>query len=83
MKQLTNGSVTLKIVEHIILKNGWEYYVTDSAEGDCPRPEINFCLVMGFETEMGDVDMDEIEPYVISKTKNLSDLMPPPGWEWK
>jgi hypothetical protein len=72
---------TLKIKEHIILRNFWEYYVIDKPSLNLPE-DIEFCLVMGFETEMGDVYMPEIKPYVISKTKRLEDLAPVPGWEW-
>lgn len=69
----------LTVTEHIILKNFWEYYVLK--RGKEPN-RIRFCLVMGVETEMGDVDMEEIRPYVMTRTKDLSEVMPPPGWSW-
>lgn len=68
----------IKVTEHIILKNGWEYYVTtDRFDND-----TIMCLVMGFETELGDVYMPEIAPYIVSRTKDLTDLAPAQGWEW-
>jgi hypothetical protein len=69
---------TINVVEHIILRNGWEYYVTDEKFDD----DTIQCVVMGYETEIGDVYMPEIKPYIVSKTKNLNELAPCQGWEW-
>ena len=71
---------TLNIIEHIILKNFWEYYVVDNKGND---DDIKLCLVMGFETELGDVSMNEIKPYIISRTKNFDDVAPAPNWKWE
>ena len=70
---------TIKIREHIILSNWWEYYVIDGPKVD---KDILFCLVMGFETEMGDVYEPEILPYIRSRSKELELLAPAEGWEW-
>jgi hypothetical protein len=78
MRKLTNGSTTLNITEHIILKNFWEYYVTDDDTG-CEG--IFQALVMGDELELGDVSEDEIKPYIITRTKDLN-IMPAQGWRW-
>lgn len=80
MRTMTNqyGS-KLNVIEHIILKNGWEYYVTD----DKHDKDTIRCLVMGFETELGDVYMPEIKPYMVSRTRDLSDLAPASGWQWE
>ena len=69
------------VVEHIILKNMWEYYIlkTDLDEDD---DKYKTALVVGDYTEIGGVDLREIEPYVVSRTRSLDDLLPPPGWEW-
>ena len=68
------------IVEHIILQNMWEYYIlkTDDvwAEG------YEMALVVGDYTEIGQVYMPEIEPYITSRTSQLDDLRPAPHWEW-
>jgi hypothetical protein len=79
MRQLKSdyGSV-IKVVEHIILRNGWEYYVTDEPIED----GIAFALVYGDDTELGCVSLDEIKPYIVSRTKDLADLMPAPSWKW-
>ena len=80
MRQMTNddNSITLNVTEHIMVKNMWEYYVTD----DKCNEDIVRCLVMGFETELGDVSLSEIKPYVISRTKRLDEVMPASGWNW-
>ena len=77
MKNVKTGQV-LNITEHIIIKNLWEYYVTDDKFDD----DIVQCFVMGFENELGDVYMPEIEPYIISKTKKLNEIAPAHGFEW-
>lgn len=64
--------------QHLITRNFWEYYILDNYK----TRDIRFALVMGLETEMGDVSMSEIAPYVITKTSSLADVMPPSGWEW-
>lgn len=70
----------LKIVEHIIIKNFWEYFIIDRVYED---PDIKEAVVYGFETELGDVSMEEIKPYIRSRTTNLKNIMPAPGWAWK
>ena len=81
MRKMTNddGSITLNITQHIILKNLWEYYVTDQKFND----HIIECLVVGNFTEIGDVDMNEIKPYIISTADPFEDLLPAPGWKWQ
>ena len=80
MKEMTNndGTITLKIVEHIMTRNLWEYYVTTNKF----NKHIVQCLVMGDFTEIGDVDLDEIKPYIISRTTNFEDIAPASGWRW-
>jgi len=78
MRKMTDGNTVLIVVEHIILKNFWEYYVTSDQFSE----DIRVCLVMGAETELGDVSMEEIKPYVVSKTKDLNEIAPASGWNW-
>lgn len=80
MRQMMGRSTTrvLNITQHIILRNGWEYYVTD----DKHNKDTVRCLVMGFETELGDVYLPELQPYIMSRTTNLADIMPAEGYEW-
>lgn len=80
MRIMVNGEQRLNIVEHIILRNFWEYYVTDQKHTD--NENIKTCLVIGFETEIGDVYIPEIKPYIITRTKKLNEVMPAVGWNW-
>tara|TARA_R100000234_G_scaffold119282_1_gene101783 strand:- start:196 stop:453 length:258 start_codon:yes stop_codon:yes gene_type:complete len=74
-------SRTVMVREHIIIKNMWEYYVISIDEVD-EEDQVQYCYVMGFECEFGDVYIPEIEPYIISRTKNLDEVMPPTDFEW-
>jgi hypothetical protein len=68
---------TLKVEQHIILENFWEYYL------EAPdKNGIAFGFVMGLENELGFVSLDEIRPYVITRTSDLSELFPATGWNW-
>ena len=64
MRQMTKGNTVLKVVQYIILANGWEYYITEKPDKD----GIFFALVCGFETELGSVHIDEIKPYIMLRT---------------
>ncbi len=80
MRKLSNqNGTTIEVIEHIILRNFWEYYVTTDSYSD----DIKLCLVMGDFTELGDVSLDEIKPYIISRTKDLANVMPAEGWRWE
>ena len=72
---------SINVIEHIMLKNMWEYYFIEDAEDVNPEGYAT-ALVMGFETEVGSVYMPEIEPYIFSRTTCLQDIMPPAGWSW-
>lgn len=76
MKSKTGAQIN--VVEHIILKNGWEYYVTDDVFED----SIVKCLVLGFEIELGDVDLKELKGSILSRSTDLNELLPCPGWAW-
>ncbi len=77
MRKMTNGPDTLTVVEFIMTINMWEYYVTDQQQDG-----IALCLVHGFCTEIGDVDLEEIEPYITVRTKDLT-MQPAIGWKWE
>ena len=72
------GKTVINVKEHIIVRNFWEYYVTDKGY----NKDIRTCLVMGDETELGDVSLAEIAPYIRTRTSDLRELMPAVGWEW-
>jgi hypothetical protein len=80
MRQMQNKYGQLNITEHIITKNFWEYYITDETFGD--DGDIVQAVVMGFETEIGDISLAEIKPYIITRTRNLNEVMPADGWQW-
>jgi len=81
MRNMTNGrGVNVNVIEHIMLSNSWEYYILEEA-GDS-TDGIAFALVVGHETELGYVSMNEIEPYITSRTKCLDNIMPAPKWSW-
>jgi len=72
---------TINVVEHIITKNLWEFYIIDDPENVRPEGYVT-ALVMGHETEIGDVYLPEIEPYIISRTTQLNEVFPARGWSW-
>ena len=83
MRKMTKGNLKLDVVEHIILRNMWEYFVLADEAGDEPDSDIKYALVMGFEDEIGTVSMSEIKPHVISRTSNLDEIMPADGYQWE
>jgi len=84
MRRMVNGNIKLDVVEHIILRNMWEYYVlANEPDTHAPDPDIVYALVMGFNDEIGTVSLSEIKPHVISRTSNLDDIMPADGYEWE
>jgi len=78
MRKLTNGSQTVECFGWLMIRNLWEYYLLDNKVGE----DIRFALVYGDETEMGDISTDEVRPYLISSTVDLTDVAAPPGWSW-
>lgn len=78
MKHSKHG-YTINVVEHIILKNFWEYYITDDKYDD----DIVRALVMGDATELGDVSLSEIRPYLLTRTKDLDSILPAIGFTWE
>ena len=79
MRQMRDEhGTTVDVIEHIILGNYWEYYILEAADED----GIAFALVVGDYTEMGSVSMDEIAPYIVSRTTRLNEIMPAPNWSW-
>ena len=84
MRQMIKGDIVLDVVEHIILRNMWEYYiVADEPDTHAPDPDVAFALVMGDYTEMGSVYLPEIEPHVFSRTTHLDEIAPATGYQWR
>jgi hypothetical protein len=73
----TNSIVTVH--SFAMTRNMWEYFFLDPK----PNSAKNMCaIVYGNECEMGDVHIPEIEPHLMTVSRDLADLAPPPGWEW-
>jgi len=75
-----NYSSRFEVYQHIILRNGWEYYLEEEDSDG-----IAYGFVMGFANEWGAVDMAEIKPYVVSVAKGstLQEVLPPDGYAWE
>jgi len=78
MRRMRKENQEIQVIEHVIVRNYWEYYVMDEWTED----NVAYCLVDGDFQEIGLVSLDEIKPYIISKTRDLKNLMPAPGWKW-
>ena len=84
MRKMIKGNLKLDVVEHIILRNMWEYYIlANEPDTHAPDPDIVYALVMGFNDEIGTVSMSEIKPHIISRTSRLDEIMPADGYEWE
>lgn len=79
MRKMKNEFGTVVTVhQHIMTSNMWEYYVLEPVN----KSGVANCLVMGFETEMGDVYLPELAPHTISQMARLTEVMPAVGWQW-
>ena len=83
MRKMVKGNMKLNVVEHIILRNMWEYYVlANEPDTHAPDPDIVYALVMGDHDEIGTVSLSEIKPHVLSRTTELSSIFPASGYQW-
>ena len=78
MRRPDTGTI-VTVYAHGITRNFWEYYILSKKPDS--RQNVT-AIVMGIETEMGDIHLPEIQPYLISATRNLNDIAPAQGWEW-
>ena len=83
MRKMIKGNLKLDVVEHIVLRNMWEYFVLADEAGDEPDSDIKYALVMGFNDEIGTVSMSEIKPHIISRTTDMNELLPASGYHWE
>ena len=81
MRKMVKGNLKLNVVEHIILRNMWEYFILADKVGEGDS-DIKYALVMGFNDEIGTVSLSEIKPHVISRTSCMDDILPAAGYEW-
>jgi hypothetical protein len=79
MRKMNYCGSILNITEWIQTSNAWEYYITDQKHSD----DIVLALVMGFETELGDISLEEIEPFIRMRSKELDKLLPAEGCKWE
>lgn len=77
-RKTTNGTTTLNVVAHAMLKNFWEFYITETPDDT----GVGWALVCGDEVELGTFDWNEIKPFLQTYTTKLEELMPPIGWQW-
>jgi hypothetical protein len=82
MRKMIKGNLKLKVVEHIILRNMWEYYILADEDGDESDSDIKYALVMGFEDEIGTVSMSEIKPHILTRTSHINGIFPADGYQW-
>ena len=61
MRQIRKGNATLNVVAHAILKNFWEYYITESPDDD----GVLWALVVGDAIEYGTVAQYDIDKHGI------------------
>jgi len=75
-----DSSEPFTVTQHIILRNGWEYYLE---EGD--KDGYTFGYVMGFANEWGSVYLPELKDHIasIARGKELDYIMPPFGYYWE
>lgn len=76
----SKGGNSFAVYQHIILRNGWEYYL----EEEDPNG-YTFGYVMGFANEWGSVYMPEIKSHIVSiaRGKELDYVMPPFAHYWE
>jgi hypothetical protein len=83
MRKMVKGNLKLKVVEHIILRNMWEYYIlADEPDTHAPDPDIVYALVMGDHDEIGTVSLSEIGPHIFTRTTELNTIFPAAGYSW-
>ena len=70
---------TIDVIEHILLQNMWEYYILEAPDEN----GVAFALVVGDYNELGNVSIDEVSDFIISRTTKLDNLLPAPQWTWK
>ena len=82
-KMISESGTVLKVEEHIITSNLWEFYIL-ADEGSEHNSDVKFALVMGDHTELGDVYLPEIEPHIITRTSDLATgVAPAVGYRWQ
>lgn len=83
MQKLDNPDQVITVTEWIALQNLWEIYVFDTIEQENGDKEyLTLTLGQHIEPEMGSQWESEIRPNIMTRSTNLHDLLPAPGWKW-
>ena len=82
MRIMKNSSGSFKVVKHIVTKGFWEFYIIDNGMYKSDN-DIQFAFVRGNFNEFGDISIKEIEPFIMSESTNLKNILPAPGFHWK
>jgi hypothetical protein len=79
MRKMINQTTQeiLSVYEHVMAVNFWEYYMLEDSESD-----LTVALVLGYEQEIGNVSKEEIKPFILSRTKDLTSVFPAVGYQW-
>jgi hypothetical protein len=79
MRKMINQSTQeiLSVYEHVMTVNFWEYYMLEDSESD-----LTVALVLGYEQEIGNVSKEEIKPFILSRTTDLTSVFPAVGYQW-
>lgn len=84
---LSSSGAEIKIESFFMLSNNWEYFVLENGDDAFlnSNPDYKRAIVWGFEVEMGDIHLSEVNKYIIplTKTTDLSHVLPPEGYIWK
>jgi len=80
MISLDNMEDKINVHEHIITVNMWEFYLEEPDEFG-----VSFGYVMGDENELGYIPIEQLEGFIVSRTKvdATTELMPAAGYEWE
>ena len=78
MRVMEKNGKPLEVKEHIMTKNFWEFFLLEEPDEN----GVAFALVCGDYDELGYVSLDEIKPFIISRTKQMDGIMPAPGYSW-
>ena len=79
----SGGSIVITVIEHIMLKNMWEYYVLKEP-GYPLGDDVQWVFAMGFENEYGTFSRSEMREAdaVWHQTRDMSGMAPPEGFRW-
>ena len=78
MRTMKRGNTKLNIVKHVILRNFYEYFITELPDAN----GIGMAYVVGDYDEYGTVAQYDIDKFGLTSTEELDEIAPAPGWDW-